>query len=201
VNVRGKLTLLAMTGLLLGSLLLLAGCEERGNEYQRLVCEIDMINDGVPLVSGYRHAGQDRQPGTDDDYDPIDNVVVQFHARPYSSAIVLPADAPYSYFHVTEYDVIWHPLTVGGEELPNYNIIGGGCDVLVPVNGEAAVSVLVADRYMKEQPFFRDLMTGKAPFTARCELRFRGHETGSDQTVELRGSLMVNCVAWVIEAS
>ncbi|MFH1845771.1 MAG: hypothetical protein ABIF77_21520 [bacterium] len=194
---------LATAAILLGFglMLLLGGCSEnRGNESQRLVCEVALVNGGEPLVSGYLNAGPDRLADTTDDFAPIDFVEVLFHARPYSRMITIPEDAPYSYFHVTGYDLIWHPVTVGGEELPNYNMIGAATDCLVPVNREASVSVLVADRYMKEATFFSDLYNGgKLPFMARCELRFRGHETGSDTEVEVVGSFMVSFLGMVID--
>jgi hypothetical protein len=185
----------------LGLVLCVGGCSDSdGNEFQRLVCEVSAINEGVPLVSGYLNAGSDRIAGTPDDFLPIDYALVEFHARPYSSLIVLPEDAPHSYFHVTRYDLIWHPASPGSEPLVNYDIIGAGVDVLVPVNEEAEVAILVADRYMKEQPFYSSLYLGaQIPFTARAELRFYGHETGNEDEVMVTGSFMVSFVGVVID--
>ncbi len=197
---RKKLTAAAMS-LVLMSLLLAGGCSNHtGSEWQRLVVEVSAINAGMPLVSGYRDAGPDRRPGTDDDFDPIDFVEVTFHGRPYNSLVTLPEDAPFSYFHITEYDLEWTPLTPGGEELPNYNLYSAPTDLLVPVDQDASVMVLVADRYMKEQTFFSDLFfAGKLPFDASCRLTFRGHQTGSDDVIEVVGAFMVTCVGLVVE--
>jgi hypothetical protein len=195
-----KLTVVAMSLVLL-SFLAMNGCTNNtGTEWQRLVVEVDAINDGVPLVSGYMDAGPDRRPGTDDDFAPIDFVEVQFHARPYNQFITLPEDAPFSYFHITEYDLEWTPTTPGGEELPNYNYYNAPTDLLVPVSQEASVLVLVADRYMKEQPFFSDLFfNNKLPFNASCKMTFRGHQTGSDDMQEIVGAFMVTFVGLVVE--
>lgn len=203
MKLRWKMITVVAACLAAGMLLTLGGCSKNNhNEFQRLVCEVQHINGGAPLVSGYWNAGQDRRFPSDDDFLPIDHVTVTFHARPYSSLIVLPEDAPHSYFHVTGYDLIWHPVTAGSDSLANYNIMNARTDILVPVNEEATVAVLVADRYMKEQPWFYALVTGaQIPFMARAELRFRGHETGSESEVELVGSFMVSFVGVVVEAS
>ncbi len=195
---RKRYLLAAAVTMVFAGALLLPGCSEDGNEWQRLVCEVQSINDGAALVSGYLDAGQDKIAGTEDDTFPVDIVEVTFHARPYNSAITLPEDAPYSYFHVTSYDLIWHPLTPGGETLPEYNITGGGTDALVPVNERGSCAVLVADRYLKDQPWFVSQLATGLPFTARCELRFRGHETGSDREVTVSGSFLVHFVYAIV---
>ncbi len=179
------------------------GCSNHtGNEWQRLVVEVAAINGGAPLLSGYADAGQDRRPLTEDDVLSIDYVTVEFHARPYDDIIIVPEDTPFSYFHITEYDLTWTPLTDGGAELVNYNLTSAPTDVLVPAGENAAVTILVADRYVKEQPFFHELAPSgppyygadKLPFMASCELRFRGHETGTDNVVEVVGAFMVSFV-------
>jgi len=198
----------AAISVILVSLLLSAGCTNHdGNEWQRLVVEVSAINDGVPLLSGYWDAGNDRRFPSEDDYFPLDYVNVWFHARAYNQVITLPEDTPYSYFHITEYDLEWTPLTVGSDELVNYNLYSAPTDVLVPVGeDDAVVTILVADRYMKEQPFFRDLApppdgVNKLPFQASCRLTFRGHETGTDNVVEVTGAFMVSFVGVVIDVN
>ena len=184
---------------LLGASVMLTGCSRDGNEWQRMVVEVAALNGGAPLLSGYWDAGSDKRFPSDDDFLPIDYVTVQFHARPYDQLVVLPEDAPFSYFHVTEYDLIWTPLTEGSEELVNYNLTNAPTDVLVPVGSEAEVSILVADRYMKEQQWYRDLApppdgVSKLPFQASCRLIFRGHETGNEEVVEIEGAFMASFV-------
>ncbi len=179
-----------------GVLALTTGCTEDGNEFQRLVCEVQAINGGAPLVSAYLDIGSPSDP--DDDTFPIDVVEVMFHARPYNSSITSVEDFPYSYFHVTGYDLIWHPLTAEGAPLTSYNILDARTDVLVPVNDEGVGAILVADRYMKDAPWFAELYTGsRASFTANCELRFHGHETGSDRDIVVPASFMVTFVGAV----
>ena len=73
-------------------------------------------------------------------------------------------------------------------------------NLLVPIDEEATVMILVADRYMKEQPFFSDLFfNNKLPFNAMCRFTFRGHQTGSDDVQELTGSFMVTFVGIVVD--
>ncbi|MHB8078936.1 MAG: hypothetical protein ACYDIE_06750 [Candidatus Krumholzibacteriia bacterium] len=184
---------LAVTGALLG------GCSQDGNEFQRLVCEVSLVNAGTPLVSGYVDAGADRVAGTPDDTFPIDIVSVNFHARPYSEAVILTPESPYSYFHITSYDLTWVPLTADGDSLVNYNRVDARTELLVPVNDDATVPILIADRSMKDRPWFAELLTGSRPsFTAIAEIRFHGHETGSETDIVVPASLMVTFVGVII---
>ncbi len=191
----GKTPALAALLALTGTVALLAGCSQDGSEFQRLVCEVSQVNEGAPLVSGYLDVGSDKIAGTSDDTFPIDFVAVKFYARPYNEAVTLPEGSPYSHFHVTSYDLTWVPLTAEGDSLVNYNQVDARTDVLVPVNDEATVAILLADRHMKDRPWFAELFTGSRPsFTAIAELRFRGHETGSETEIEIPGSCMVTFV-------
>jgi len=197
----GKTLALAALLALIGTVGLLAGCSQDGNEYQRLVCEVSQVNEGAPLVSGYLDVGADKEAGTEDDIFPIDFVSVKFYARPYSAVVTLPEGSPYSHFHVTSYDLTWVPLTAAGDSLRNYNQVDTRTDLLVPVDNEATVVILVADRRMKDSPWFAELVAPDNPrpsFTAIAELRIRGHETGSETEIEIPASLMVTFVGAII---
>lgn len=182
--------LLALTALSV----IATGCSNHdGNEWQRLVCEVQSVNGGSPLHSAYLYIGPDLTAGTSDDIFPVDVVPVTFYARPYSSAIVLPEDNTHSWFHVTHYDLTWHPGPAAPDELTNFNVTGAFCDTRVPVNDFGTVQVLIADRVMKEESWFRDLFYTNpgSSFTAACELTFYGHETGSSQVVKVPAGFMV----------
>lgn len=171
---------------------LAAGCSNHDeNEWQRLVCEVESVNNGLPLLSGYRNSGADIE-STDDDTYPVDWVPVSFYSRPYSSAITIPEDGLSSWFHVTHYDLIWHLGPDAPEGLTDYNVTNGFCDARVPVNDHGSVNILIADRVMKEEPWFLELDTtpGRS-FTAACELRFHGHETGNSKIVTMESGFMV----------
>lgn len=175
-----------------------AGCSTDNNESQRLVCEVSSVNAGTPLVSAYLNSGNDKIVGTDDDFLPIDWVPVLFKARPLNSQMLLPDNGTYSWFHITAYDLIWHPGPTAPAELTDYNVSRGLIDLIVPVNDEAVVNVLVADRGMKEEPWFRQLFDDfvdpnvtSSSFTAFLELRFYGHESGSEHEVMVPGGLAV----------
>ncbi len=173
-----------------------AGCSTDNNESQRLVCEVSSVNAGAPLVSAYLNSGNDKIVGTDDDFLPIDWVPVLFKARPLNSQMLLPDNGTYSWFHITSYDLVWHPGPTAPAELANYDVTRGLIDLIVPVNDEAVVSVLVADRGMKEEPWFRqlfdDLMADNpSSFTAFLEFHFYGHESGSEHEVMVPAGLAV----------
>lgn len=177
----------------------LAGCSNHdGNEWERLVCEVESINGGTPLLSAYADVGNDDTAGTADDILTVDWVPVVFRARPYSAAIYLPEDGVQSWFHVTSYDLTWHPVAAAPAGLTDHNITGGLCDVIVPNGDNAVVSVLIADRVMKEEPWFLDLVTTAGySFTANCELTFHGHESGSTREVEISSGFVVTFFGFV----
>lgn len=178
---------------LLGLINVLAGCDAKeGNEWERLVCEVESVNAGVPLVSAYLDVGSDGIYPSDDDEYPIDWVPVLFRARPYSTALTIPEDSAHSWFHVTGYNLTWHPGPGAPAAMTDYNIVGGMCDAIVPVNEDATVAVLIADRQMKEEAWYLDLInTPGLSFRANCELEFVGHESGSDRQVTVPCGLMV----------
>ena len=76
--------------------------------------------------------------------------------------------------------------------MTDYNVTNGMADLLVPVHMDATFAILIADRGMKEEPWYRDvLFVAGGSYTATCELVFRGHETGNDQIVEVSGGFTV----------
>lgn len=192
LNLKFALTLMAL-------IVITAGCSNHDeNEWKRLVCEVENINNGSPLISAYLDVGSDGMSGTDDDALPIDWVPVSFYARPYSSAIVLPEDDVSSWFHVTNYDLIWHPGPGAPAELTDYNVSNGLLEARIPVNDHGSVNVLIADRVMKEEPWYVALRDDSSlSFTAACELRFHGHETGNSEIVTIDGGFMVTFVGAV----
>jgi len=187
---------LFLTLIIVAAIVPFSGCSnEDGNEWQRLVCEVELINGGSPLLSAFIDVGSDGILNTDDDSYPIDVVSVFFRSRPYSNNIVIPEDSANSWFHITNYDLIWHPGPNAPEEMVDYNVTNGLCDTVVPVNDEGFVSVLVVDRVMKNEQWYRNLIeVPDTSFTAACELVFKGHESGSSKIVEIPAGLMVTFI-------
>ena len=185
------LNLILLLGLVYG-LVGLSGCGHDGNEWERLVCEVESVNEGVPLVSAYVDVGSDGFTPSQDDVYPIDIAPVIFRARPYSTALTIPEDSPHSWFHITSYNLTWIPGAGAPAELTTYNIEGGFCDVIVPVNDEGLGSVLIADRGMKEEAWYYTLYANPGEsFTANCQLEFFGHESGSDREVRIPAGMVV----------
>jgi len=188
-------------GGLLSVLVLFAGCsDDDSNDWQRLVCDVQSVNEGLPLISAYLNAGADNLIGTADDYQPIDSVMVIFHARPYGSTIVLPEDGAFSWFQVETYDLYWETDPGAPVDLTPYNVMGGNADAMVPVYEEAAASILVVGTDMKSAAWFVDLYNGVTPsFQADARLVFHGHESGSDEEVSLEAGLRVSFIPVVSE--
>lgn len=177
----------------------LTGCSNHdGNEWERLVCAVESVNGGAPLLSAYAEIGNDNIAGTADDVFTVDWVPVVFRARPYSSSIVLPEDGVQSWFQITSYDLTWEPLGAAPAGLTDHNIVGGLVDVRVPVYEDAVGSVLIADRVLKEEPWFLQLInTPGYSFTANCHLTFYGHESGNTREVTIDGGFMVTFYGYV----
>jgi hypothetical protein len=194
-NALGALAFLVM-------LTALSGCENHdGNDWQRLVCDVQLVNTGNPLVSAYLNAGPDKITGTADDFQPIDSVQVVFHARPYGSTVILTEDGVYSWFQIESYDLEWEVDPGTPVDLTPHNIDGGNLDVMVPVNDEGAASVLIAGIDMKSSAWFVDVFTGDiAPFQANANITFYGHESGSSEMIEIPVGLRVHFIDVIIDS-
>jgi hypothetical protein len=181
-------------------LLAIGGCSNPdGNDWQRVVCDVDLVNNGSPVISAYLNAGSDNLIGTDDDYQPIDMVQVIFHARPYGSTVVLPEDGAYSWFQVDGYDIVWE-TSDGAPDLSAHNVTRGALDLRVPVYEEYASSLLLVGIDMKNASWFVDIYTGDAPsFQANARFTFYGHESGSDEEVAIEAGVRVNFIGVVSE--
>lgn len=187
--------------MLLAALTLLAGCENHeGNDWQRLVCDVQSVNGGSPLVSAYLSAGPDREVGTEDDFQPIDSVNVIFHARPYGSTMTIPEDGAYSWFQIERYDLEWENPSSVPVDLTGFNVEDGNIDVMVPVHEEGAASVLMVGIGMKNAPWFVDVYTGDMEsFQADAHLTFYGHESGSEEEIVLEAGCRVHFIGVIVE--
>jgi hypothetical protein len=194
VNSRALITI---TALVMG-LVALTGCSDNSNELNRLVCEVESVNGGVPLVSAAVNVGGDGISGTADDYVPIDVVPVVFRARAYNSSMNIPEDGTYSSFIVTGYDIIWSSSDPNAPaELSDFNLTGGAVSAKVPVDDEAFVSVLVASAEMKNTTWFQAILNGAPAFTAQANIIFKGHVSATDHEIEIPAYLTVNFIGAV----
>jgi hypothetical protein len=178
----------ALGGLcILTMLLSFGGCENHeGNDWNRLVVDVQSVNDGNPLVSAYLTTQ------SSESFQTIDTVPVVFHARPYGMTITLPEDGAYSWFQITHYDLLWENVAGVPVDLTVHNVIGGSANAMVPVYRDAMTTVMIVGADMKSAPWFVDLYTGALPmFQANARLVFYGHETGSDRIVAIATGLRV----------
>ncbi len=193
-NVLGGLCFLTMV-------LSFSGCDNpEGYSGRRLVCDVHTVNQGDPLLSGYRNL-----TANGDLVIITDAVPVIFHARAYGCTVTMPCtNGPYSMYRVTGYDVIWEDVSsrpgLGAVDLPAHNIIGGGANVLVPVNETSAVAVTIVGPDMKDAAWFMQLGAEVIPpFQANARLIFYGNESGSDKVTSTEAQLRVIFVPLIVE--
>lgn len=184
--------LIMMLALVIG-LTALTGCSSDNNERQRVVCEVESINGGAPIVAAALNIGADAA-NTNDDFVPIDIVPVMFRARSYSGSVIIPEDDAFSWFHVDSYSAVWVPGPGAPAELTDYNVTDAPTDAIIPVGDTAELAILVADAGMKAEPWFQALLNGGTPFTAQLLLTFRGHASGDEHEVVVPGGTMVSFV-------
>ena len=121
---------------------LFSGCSDDSSELQRVVCEVQAVNAGAPLVSAYVVDGGDGVIGgpDPDDLYTIDAVMVNFRARPYSRTVMtIPTDGTYSSYIITGYNLTWSPgpNAPAGLDLTPYNVSNAPLYVQVPIMDEA----------------------------------------------------------------
>ncbi|MCP4572023.1 MAG: hypothetical protein GY838_06675 [bacterium] len=186
------------------AVILAAGCvsgcsTDDTSEWNRVVCEVEAVNGGAPLVAAYVVDGGDGIIGgaePDDSY-TIDFVTLAFTARPYSSStMTIPEGGAYSSFIVTGYNLTWvpGPNTPVGLDLTQYNVRNAPFYVQVPINGDAESAVLVGTRDLKESVYdtFGGPWTFERDFDAALQMEFIGHDSGSQHEVIVSTGLMVN---------
>lgn len=176
-----------------------AGCSDNDSELQRVVCEVQLVNAGAPLLSAYVQDGGDGVIGgadPDDSY-PSDAVLVAFRARPYSTSVTnIGEDDTYSSYIITSYNVHWVP-GVGvpaNLDLSAFDVVDAPFYLQVPINDEAAGGVLVVDRALKEA-IASELGYGwtfDQDFSAYAMLEFTGHDSGSQHESVIEAGLAVN---------
>ena len=194
VNSRALITMMARVM----GLAALAGCSDNSNELNRLVCEVEAVNDGAPLISAVLNVGNDGVSGTPDDFTPIDSVPVIFRSRAYNATMNIPDDSTYSSFIITGYDLAWNSSDPNAPAtLSDHNITGGLLSAQVPIDDDIAVGVLVAPLEMKSAAWFQNILGGAPSFTATATFTFKGHVSGTDHLVEIPAGLMVNFVGSV----
>lgn len=188
----------------------LVGCDsDNDSELQRVVCEVELVNDGAPLVSAYVEdggdgiIGADPTSGTNDDDLSFDQVAVSFRARPFStSTTTIIEDGAYSSFIITGYNLIWHAGAAAPLDLSPYNVTNGPFYLKVPINEDAVAAVMVVDRAMKGAilaamggSYPNNLWPETLDFTAIAELQFIGHDSGSQHETTIYSGLSVTFTA------
>jgi hypothetical protein len=183
---------------LLAAALLVTGCDlDNNNEWQRVVCSVQSINAGAPIVSAALNTGSDATNPTDD-FVPLDIVPVLFWARPGNAMMTIPEEGAYSAFIITSYDAVWIPGAGAPAELTGYNVTRGLLSARVPLNDEFAVSFVIAPQQMKQEPWY-PVWDSNTVFMANLRLTFYGHEEGSSHEVAIPAGTTVTFVGAVGE--
>jgi len=184
VKARVLITMLALTAVLA----VVSGCDTDNNERQAVVCEVQLTNAGVPIISAAINTANPTDPL--DDFVPIDTALFTFRARPYLTSTVTGVDAPYSWFHITGYDLVWTPLNSAPDSLTTYNMVGGGLDMIVPLDDDVTASIIIVEPAMKQELWYPDPL-GSTTYTARLTVNFKGHASGSQFEVTVPTSMTV----------
>jgi hypothetical protein len=183
---------------LIAAVLMVSGCEsDNYNEWQRVVCSVQSINGGAPVVSAALNVGSD-VANPSDDYVPLDIAEVLFWARPIGSLVTIPEEGSYSAFIITSYDAIWTPGAGAPAEIADYNVLRGRISARVPINDELVVAFMIAPQAMKSEPWFPDPDSDTA-FMADLALTFYGHEEGSTHEVAIPAGTTVTFLGNVSE--
>lgn len=202
VDVKSSVLRTTLGGLCLVVLLLtFSGCDSEDGAPGRLVCEVTSVNGGNPLISAWATEASDGSF-----YQTIDSVPVTFYARPYGSTVTTPTvSGPYTQFQVTGYDLLWEDVSdrdgLSTVDLPQFDVIGGSTNVLVPMYDTQGGAVLVVGPEMKATTWFSGLGAAPLPpsFQANARLVFYGREVGSDREISFEAGLRVLFVASVLE--
>jgi hypothetical protein len=189
------------------SLVVVSGCSnDNYSEYQRVVCEVELVNDGAPLVAAFVEDGGDGfigidpVSGTSDDVFPFHSVPVMFRARPYSATtMVVPEDDVYSSFIITGYNLTWQPSPAvpAGLDLSQFDVRNAAYYLQVPVYEDAAAALMISDRALQDAIFNAQGATwpaGWSPgndFTAIASLEFLGHASGTKNQVVIPAGVHV----------
>lgn len=183
---------------LLAAALIVSGCEmDNNNEWQRVVCSVQAINGGQPIVSAALNTGSDATNQTDD-YVPLDIVSVLFWARPGNSMMAIPEDGAYSAFIITSYDATWIPGAGAPAQLTDYNVTRGLLSARVPINDESAVMFTIAPQQIKSEPWYPSA-SNPVVFMANLQLTFYGHEEGSTHEIAIPAGTTVTFLPEVAE--
>jgi hypothetical protein len=185
---------------LLAVLPALTSCDTDNSERARGAVEVSTVADGGVFICGMEDAGLDKIWPSEDDFVPAGHFPVTLKNRPYNPFITAPDYSPYGHFHVTSVEVEWvstNPPDVLAQLTPfNYR---GGYDIAIPMNSERTFNVMAVPFYMKSSPYFQDLLFGNNdPFTAVANLKFFGHDSGSENTIVVEGSCIVEFIGVII---
>lgn len=188
---------------LLAVLPALTSCDTDNSERARSAIEVAAVAEGGVFICGMEDAGADKLWPSADDFVPAGHVPVTLKNRPYNMFITAPEFSPYGQFHVTSVEVTWSAATTATPvtELARFNY-RAAYDVVIPQNQERTFDVMLVPFYMKSDPYFQSLLTGAVPpFTAVANMRFFGHDSGSENTVVAEGSCIVEFISVIIQES
>jgi hypothetical protein len=172
----------------LTAFLAVGGCSSDNNEHNGIVVEIATINEGAPVISAAVDVANVADPL--DDFVPIDAVLFEFAARYFLTSTVNDPQGPLDSFHITGYDLEWTPQMGAPAELTSYNMTGGALDLLVTPAENVVGSIIVVPPAMKREAWYPTAYTDET-FTARLQIYFKGHTSGSESEVTVPASVTV----------
>jgi hypothetical protein len=187
----------------------LSSCDSDNIERQRTVVEVSSVAENGVFLAGIWDAGSDKIFPSTDDFQPAGHIPITLKTRSYNGFVQAPDLTPYGQFVVTAISVDWraaHPSTpVAQLSAFNYS---AGYNLVVPKDTEVTFNLMVIPFTMKEDPFFRNLVSeptrggdGSTPsFNAVAHFTITGHDSGApDLPRTLEGSVIVEFIGVLIE--
>lgn len=189
------------------SVVALTGCDDNNSELERSAISVSAVNEGGVYVCAANDAGQDREPGNEDDFTPFAHMPVRVKNRPYNEFITNPDYSPFGDFHVTKVRVEWVSIVSGDaailDRIQAFDF-ESNYDIVVPSGSEINFQVLMVPFYaLLEDPLLNIVgnpfgLGTVDPFVAEARMTFTGHDSGSTRDIEVVGGTMVEFIGTII---
>lgn len=168
----------------------LAGCAGDDDEIPRSVTSIVSLNDNLPLASDVYDLGTDTEDPIDD-FIPEDYLRIVVKSRPSDPALTLNPDRAFGTVRFTRYSIDFAENDLGGNGVDDLtDFVDYPMTLVVPINGEGAVSVLAIPGAWKVEDELRPIRFGGS-FQTTATITIYGEEETSHESVTLTGGVVI----------
>lgn len=170
----------------------LPGCAGKDEEGPRSIAQLVSVNNNMPLQSDFYNNGNDKKPGTVDDFIPEDVVRLEITSRPHDDALTLEPGKPFGSitFHHYTLDYQDNDLNHNGtEDLTDF--VNYPMNLVVPSKGTGIGFVLAVPGGWKTQGDLWDAYINLETYFTVANLTLYGVEETSHQPVTLQASFVI----------